>query len=529
MAMKFADFDVMVESSLAQAPEQRVFVISSAGVAHASFKLDVLAEDFKRAQSAASSEGPQLVARRAFGALLFQGLFHGSTLKLWTETIGRIRGGQFAGVQLRLWFDNAALANLPWELLHDGEHFLATRADVSLTRFLPGSEAAALPAHAKIKVASVVWNPTQAPKFSPIEKPTIDQVRAAIAASPTMELSPPLDNVGVDTLQLALNEIHALHVLAHGLNGELVLSDGDGKPSTLTAEALATLFTGRQSLRLIVLASCHSGQVIDGNLFGSVATRLVKAGVPAVIAMQYPHVTTEAAVHFSKQFFRTLAEGHNVDVAVNAARQLLASNDLGGREWSSPVLYLGSRSAQLLNLVREDALAADWRQLQAAAEADADRQALERLQQRFQQLARSVGEERRFNQAIQALRAAERDFEPVVNLVRAAADNHRMLSVEQMDLAMTQWKAWRHNHGNDLIALQASVEAGGTGWDEFVAKIQATDQCVRDVAMKGLPVAIVATWEWLQQVTQALERHVQQGRENLFMEMQTTLGWLSSP
>src|SRR5262249_39069959 len=103
------------------------------------------------------------------------------------------------------------------------------------------------------------------------------------------------------------------------------------------------------------------------------------SGVPAVVAMQYPFVTQPTAATFNQAFYRALRDGAALDEAVNHGRKVLsASADLlRRRDWSTPVCYLGTRSARALGL-RPASAPAEARALDAvrmAAEGSADARA----------------------------------------------------------------------------------------------------------------------------------------------------------
>src|SRR5206468_4171703 len=114
-----------------------------------------------------------------------------------------------------------------------------------------------------------------------------------------------LDGVGVAssvltnstrlTLLRALsdNEPQIVHFIGHGTfdaetgEGALLLSDEFGLEDPLPASALATVFTGKPTPRLVILSACLTATSRRGSgPFAAVAVAAVAAGLPAVIAMQ---------------------------------------------------------------------------------------------------------------------------------------------------------------------------------------------------------------------------------------------------
>src|SRR5262249_38423401 len=111
-------------------------------------------------------------------------------------------------------------------------------------------------------------------------------------------------------------------------------------------------YLGDLGLRLAVLNACRTGEVADGtaaNPFAGVAAALVREGLPAAVAMQFP-ISDGAANLFSQVFYRRPAHGHTVDGAVSEARLALGATAVGSLEWATPVLYLRVRSGRILEL-----------------------------------------------------------------------------------------------------------------------------------------------------------------------------------
>lgn len=146
-------------------------------------------------------------------------------------------------------------------------------------------------------------------------------------------------------------DYHGLHILAHGEfdpnqgAGTLLLESGSGgKAVTFHAELQNLVTVG---LQLIVFQACNSASpTAEGQSpFTSLAPRMIRLGVPAVIAMQDYVRMRDARVFFS-EFYRSLIDEGLVDVAVNRGRQRLIEK-AGDDNWSIPALFTRLRGGRL--------------------------------------------------------------------------------------------------------------------------------------------------------------------------------------
>ena len=87
------------------------------------------------------------------------------------------------------------------------------------------------------------------------------------------------------------------------------------------------------------------GDVDDA--FGGLAAALIAAGVPAVIANQFP-ISDTPAIEFAETFYTHIVGGAPVDAAVTAGRKRLFR--VQNSEWATPVLYMRSRSGMVLRM-----------------------------------------------------------------------------------------------------------------------------------------------------------------------------------
>ncbi len=131
--------------------------------------------------------------------------------------------------------------------------------------------------------------------------------------------------------------------LAYGTaegKGYLLFTAEDGRDAApLSADKLALLLRGR-GLRLAVLGACEAGRRDQVNAWSAVAPALTKAGIPAVVAMQYT-IRDANAIAFSRRFYRALAAGQPIEAAMTDGRLAIFNRgDEKERDWGVPVLYL---------------------------------------------------------------------------------------------------------------------------------------------------------------------------------------------
>jgi beta-lactam-binding protein with PASTA domain len=307
-----------------------------------------------------------------------------------------LRPGQ--GLRLRLRLD-PALAGIPWEYIYvrraggkrDSTGFLVLDPRVSIARHeampIPG-DFDDTPKQRRLLVA-LASPEDEAPLDLDKER---DNLKAALRDVPGIGLDF-LENATIQTLGDELVPgADIFHFAGHGTFGQaglearyrtaegegailLVAEDGSGAP--MPAEELAVNLRGR-GVELVVLGACQTGRRGEGNIWSGVAAALMKAGIPAAVAMQYG-IWDDAAIAFNRSFYRVLAAGLPLDYAVSAGR-LAAFNrchpvredrELGRcwRDWGVPVLYLRSDQDFVLPAIEDaDQREAVTRKAKAEAE-----------------------------------------------------------------------------------------------------------------------------------------------------------------
>jgi hypothetical protein len=157
------------------------------------------------------------------------------------------------------------------------------------------------------------------------------------------------------------HQYHVIHFMGHGDYGAdgvgvLMLEREDGSPHPVTGDDFA-LWLQEEPLLLVFLNACKSGTTVAQSAahpFAGVATALIKAKVPAVVAMQFP-ISDAAAIIFAEIFYEGILRGLPVDAAVAEGRREVRFNDKTLSEWATPVLYLRSKDGMLFDWGRRDA------------------------------------------------------------------------------------------------------------------------------------------------------------------------------
>lgn len=299
------------------------------------------------------------------GKILAGLLFPTDIRSLYQRSLEKL--GEEEGLRIRLKFDTYALADLPWEFLYlssaetppdqkSAEGFLSLNRKISLVRYEVMSQShaplAAIPG-GKLRMVALLANST-ASDLPPLDlKVEKKRIKAALNKVPNIKVEF-FEPASVESLEQALvREAHIFHFSGHGQfedelddssglmegTGYIYLAGENGQDEKFSAEQLSQNLRGR-GVRLVVLGACEGGRRDQFNAWTGVAAALVRAGIPAVVAMQYSILDVNA-ITFSQSFYRALAAGQPVDSAVNDGR-LAIYNRMGpsDRDWGVPVLYM---------------------------------------------------------------------------------------------------------------------------------------------------------------------------------------------
>jgi hypothetical protein len=304
----------------------------------------------------------KLVTRRAaapertardFGDELSKTLLAGNIRILFAKCREKARE-QGAGLRVLVNPDGPRVSRIPWEFVVDPDRlddYLALRVPIARSPHLM-EPVAPLRFQPPLRVLGVLARPVDLPALD-AERERDDLTRALSRLSSDMVQVKwlPGDRWSDLAEEIRSRPWHVLHFVGHGgfdedsQSGFLELSDDDGNARPILANDLGRLVADNPDLRLVVLNACESAVTGSEGFFSSTAAKLMREGVPAVVAMQY-EITDDAALAFSSSFYECLARGMPVDRAVMLARESVKMT-MRSLEWATPVLFLASEETHL--------------------------------------------------------------------------------------------------------------------------------------------------------------------------------------
>jgi CHAT domain len=293
---------------------------------------------------------------REIGQTLFSALLGSGDVAGRYRASAALAAERGQGLRVVLRVDDPALAGLPWEAMYDGTAGAYVCRRDQLVRYIPVALAAPpLTVRPPLRILGVISSPRG---FAPLD---VEKEREQLARA----LAHPRGEGLVDvrwapeatwaTLQdlLLSGEWHAVHFIGHGDfdierdEGVLALTRHDGRADLVEAGRLVDLLhEARPMPRLVVLNSCSGAAAGVNDLFAGTAAALVRGGVSAVAAMQYP-ISDAAAVAFSRGFYTAIAYGRGVDDATSSGRVAILGTRAQTLEWVTPVMYLRGSDSRL--------------------------------------------------------------------------------------------------------------------------------------------------------------------------------------
>jgi hypothetical protein len=144
--------------------------------------------------------------------------------------------------------------------------------------------------------------------------------------------------------------------------GSILLADESNRPWPIPAGQLAEMLRGKE-VRLVVLGSCETvqtGSRPGSHTWGGIAVSLLRAGIPAVLGMQY-RINDRLAAAFLGVFYQAVVAGYLIDEAVALGRLAIRREITRPgshypphvRDWAVPVLYLRSEGGQVFAPVND--------------------------------------------------------------------------------------------------------------------------------------------------------------------------------
>jgi hypothetical protein len=224
---------------------------------------------------------------------------------------------------------------LRWETLRDPQDgsALFTGESLLFSRYLASANwrPVRLRPKANLRALVAIANPANLPEYglAPIDLAgELARARDGLGSMAVQELpgdGANREHASLDNLFACLrDDVDILYLICHGTlkDGEpwLWLEDESGLIARVSGTDLIQRFRElEQHPRLVVLVSCQSAGVGEGDVLASLGPRLAEAGVPAVIAMQ-GNLSMETASRFMPAFFQELQRDGQIDRAMSVAR-----------------------------------------------------------------------------------------------------------------------------------------------------------------------------------------------------------------
>jgi hypothetical protein len=273
-----------------------------------------------------------------------------------------------SGLRLSLRIQEPEVAQLPWEYLYDTaeREWLGLAYRSPIIRYLDGARAdQPLLVEGPLNILAMIanpggdWDPIDAER----ERRILDQAIGPHQKAGRINFCWVPGETEEDLLK-AINKgsWHVFHFIGHGglwkpqpgdtaaPEGFIVLSDGLGGAREVRASTLKVRLSSRTgSLRLVVLNCCEGARGTADNGRASPAATLVRAGIAAVVAMQFP-ISDPAAVQLAGGFYDKLADGWPLEAALTFARQMIQVKS--PTEWGIPALFTRAKTGQLFGGLR---------------------------------------------------------------------------------------------------------------------------------------------------------------------------------
>lgn len=269
-----------------------------------------------------------------------------------------------ADTRIVLTIEPPELQPLPWELLCRNQLFLFPNADLPFCRGV-SQPLAPLPDHEwPLRLLVIVGS-----KEAGAANPQSDEVQAEAELEYLCDALVGCE-ADVDFLvlkrqskaeivrQLREFKPHILHFIGHGgvnldkipflmLYNEQSKTNEFWEPTVIRNDLVGL----EKTLRLAFLNACRSDAAGQDGLW-SVTNAFLEAGVPAVLGMR-TEIAGDDAGRFASAFYRLLAGGAAIDVAVAEARRQVheqLQDGLKRREWASPCLQVQAAPETVLRI-----------------------------------------------------------------------------------------------------------------------------------------------------------------------------------
>jgi CHAT domain len=274
------------------------------------------------------------------------------------------RLGSHQGLRLRLRCESVELDGIPWEIAHVERGLSGAGSALGRRGFIVLDSRISL---VRRELCSLLINPPRRQREQrrlltllcepadrrdpqrPLQvEQELAQLRGAIDGLPGIELVNCAQATRQALSDLLLDGADIFHFAGHGefrrateggSHAYLLLQREDGRSDEWEVDELA-LRLANKGIQLALLGACRSAQSDGRSAWAGIAPSLARAGIPAVIGMQYT-VFDASAVAFSRRLYRAWSQLGTLDEAMSEARSAILDVDADtGRDFATPVLYL---------------------------------------------------------------------------------------------------------------------------------------------------------------------------------------------
>ena len=352
---QFLDLELLVGAARQPGLYSVIVITAPAGQASGTLALDPNAADWKSALDAIADRDTTDELLRQFGRRLFDALLADPIGSLYHTSLGLAQG---AGkrLRLRLRIEPPEISALPWEYLYDPEAELplAISPNHCLSRYVPINEPVRmLEVAPPLRVLVVISDPSNLGDYG---MPTLDAGQEIQRIQKALQQRETAGQVKTDVLPHAIAadlreklrtfRPHVIHFIGHGGfqddQGMLVMEDDERKTRLVSDKQFREFFLGADDTKLVILNACQGATQSSARALSGLAPQIVRRGLSAVVAMQYP-IPDRVALSFAREFYRALAEYYPVDAAVTEGRRAIYQ-DFGSDQpdWGTPVIFMRS-------------------------------------------------------------------------------------------------------------------------------------------------------------------------------------------
>jgi tetratricopeptide (TPR) repeat protein len=244
--------------------------------------------------------------------------------------------------------------NLPWELLHlpDQEDICTdTGWGIRRTPWLNRKPATSDLTAGRLRVLFAACSPRDV-------KPELDYEREEELLSGAVGPDTRLDIAILGTFDELMDRVekfqpHIVHLSGHGtLSNEgaaFFFEDGFGNSAPQFAKDLGRRFAG-SGVKCVFVSGCQTGSAPARDAAAGLCQAIIFEGVPMAVGWGAP-IDDETATIIAARFYRSAAQGSDVDFALARARWL-GKSAIGGKgdaSWSLPVLYSVTTDTRLFD------------------------------------------------------------------------------------------------------------------------------------------------------------------------------------